>query len=285
MHETVKLFNQYQLAQDHSQNTIDSYLNDLSHFTNFLVEMYNYMPDLEDVNTEDIEKYLFYLNKIKNYKPSSRKRKLAVIRSFFRFCDKKKYRQLNPAIHVASVRLDHKERIYLSEAEVMTIAQQIKHELIRLVVLTMYYTGMRISESLNLLLEDVDLVKGVLKVRMSKNRKDRIIPINQHLKNLLHSYLEQERPSTKTSHLFCTYNSGRLTRNYVNKFISLAVDELGWNQEITAHTFRHAFASNLLKKGANVVQIQKLLGHTSLSTTSIYTHVNFEELAQVVETL
>jgi integrase/recombinase XerD len=125
----------------------------------------------------------------------------------------------------------------------------------------------------------------VIKVRMSKGRKDRLIPLNQTLKNMLIDYIEKERPSTKTTHLFSTYNSGRLSRVHVNKILSLAISELGWSQEISSHTFRHCFATSLLKKGANIVQIQKLLGHTSLSTTSIYTHVNLDELTEVVAKL
>jgi integrase/recombinase XerD len=285
IHMVVEQFQQYQMAQDHSVNTIRSYHNDLHHFIGFLVEKYNYMLDLEEVTTEDIEAYLYHLNVDKGYTPSSRKRKLAVIRSLFRYCEKKKLCSVNPSVHVESVRLDHRERVFLTEQEVERVAAQIEHTLIRLVIVTLYYTGMRISECLSLKLSDVDFNKNVIKVKMSKGRKDRPLPMNERLKEKLQHYVEHERPYSKHDLFFCTPNSGKLNRNYVNKILSMALDELGMSQEITAHTFRHSFASNLLQKGAHIVHIQKLLGHTSLSTTSVYTHVNMDELAKVVAKL
>jgi integrase/recombinase XerD len=283
--EAIEEFRIYQLSVDRSTNTVKSYNNDLIFFEKYLVEVFNCTPYLTDVTEEDLETYLCHLKDTKSYTSASRKRKLAVLRTFFNFCIKKKYCIINAAVGIETIKVKHQERLFLDEKEVMQIVEKIDHDLIRLVVLTLYYTGLRISECIGLKLDDVNLSKSVIKVIEGKGKKDRLIPIHLKLLPLLQKYKENDRPYTKTEYFFSTPTSGRVSAPYVNKFITEAAEKLGWTIKVSAHTMRHAFASNLVKRNINVVQIQKLLGHSSLTTTSIYTHAKFEDLEIAVNQL
>jgi integrase/recombinase XerD len=177
------------------------------------------------------------------------------------------------------------ERTYLTEEEVVILTEELDHPLIQLVVKTLYYTGLRISECIHLTLDDVNFERNWIRVIEGKGGKDRTIPMNLKLKELLADYKENWRAEVETPYFFCTFKSGKLHRNYVNLVIRQALKRLDWNRKITAHTLRHSFASNLVKKEVNIVKIQKLLGHSSLTTTSVYTHTNLVELEDAVNHL
>jgi integrase/recombinase XerD len=283
--EAIHRFKLYQLSADKSNNTIDSYANDLTHFLHYLTDKYNCDAYLADISAEDIEEYMYFLKHDLGYMSASRKRKLAVLRTFFGFCFRKRLCEINPVVYVEPVRLEQKERLYLSEEEVYTIVAKIEHPLIKLVVQTLYYTGMRISECLNLHIKDVDFHNDVIKVVKTKGKQERHIPMNEKLKSLLANYLENDRPYSKTNHFFCTPYTGKLSRSYVNKMIAGVISDLGWSDEINCHSMRHAFASNLVKKNVHIVHIQKLLGHSSLTTTSVYTHVKKGDLEKAINHL
>lgn len=283
--EAVEHFRTYQESVDKSKNTINSYNNDLAFFIKYLVKMFNCTPYLTDVTTDDLEEYLSYLKDSKSYTSASRKRKLAVFRTFFNFCIKKKYCTINAAVGIEPIKVKHQERLFLDEEEVMKIVDHIDHKLIRLVVLTLYYTGLRISECINLNIDDVNLNKNVIKVVKGKGLKERFIPIHNRLLPLLKDYIVNDRPYTITNNFFSTPTSGKLSAPHVNKHINKAAKKMECKEKISAHTFRHAFASNLVKRNINVVQIQKLLGHSNLITTSIYTHSKFEDLELAVNKL
>ncbi|MEW9702597.1 tyrosine-type recombinase/integrase [Paenibacillus sp. SI8] len=282
--EAIGQFEKYQTSIDRSEKTIEAYRNDLLFFVKYLVDAYNCTPYLTDVTSEDIEDYFFYLKKERGYSPASLKRKLAVFRTFYNFCNKKKYCNTNAAVHVETIKQEHREKEFLTSGEVLQLVDAIDHQLMKKVVLTLYYTGLRISECINLTLEEIDFKHNTIKI-YGKGKKERIVPLNLKLKEILLHYIENERPYSKTNNLFCTAASGGVSDSYVNKLIKTAVDKLGWNKEVTCHTFRHSFASNLVKKNVNVVQIQKLLGHTSLSTTTVYTHTKLDDLTSAVNQL
>jgi integrase/recombinase XerD len=283
--EAIELFIQYQGMTDRSPSTVAGYRNDLRYFMSYLVENYNCTPYLDDVTSEDISEYLYYLKEELDYKDASRKRKLASLRSFYKYCHRKQFCSYNVAADIEPVKLKQTEKMYLSEIEVQTIVDVVEHPLIKLAIQTLYYTGLRISECINLTLADVHFEKNYIHVINGKGGKDRIIPMSQKLKKLLLDYKENWRPEVTSSSFFCTAKTGGLSRMYVNKVLCKALDKLGWSQEITAHTFRHSFASNLVKNEVNIVKIQKLLGHTSLVTTSVYTHTKLSELEEAVNSL
>lgn len=281
----IQSFLHYLSSIDRSEETIIGYRKDLVFFTRFLEQKYNCESYIDEITANDIEEYLTYLKEERNYSPASRVRNLHTLRSFFAYAHNKELVVRNIALSVEKIKVQQKERSYLSEEEVEQLIKAIDHDLIRLVVTVLYMTGLRISECLNLTIDDVNLEKRVIHVVAGKGNKDRLIPISNRLLPLLEDYVRYKRPDTGSVLFFCTKKTGMLSPVYVNRGIALAVQKLGWKKKVTAHILRHSFASQLVKKDVNLVQIQKLLGHSSLNVTSIYTHTNLEQLSEAINTL
>jgi site-specific recombinase XerD len=284
LNDAVSKFGQYQETTDKSTNTIHAYHNDLMHFNDYLVNKYNFPSYVEDISSDDVESYLLYLKQEKEYKSSSRKRKLICLRTFFHFCYKKKLCQHNPAVDVDMITVKQEEKMYLTEEEIEQLVTQITHPVVKLVVQTLYYTGVRISECLNVEMGDVDFERNVVCVK-EKGGNKRIIPLHLELRQELLDYKENSRPYTRTDNFFATAKTGRISKSYVNKMIKQAVTELGWTKDVSCHTLRHSCASNLVKNNVHVVVIQKLLGHKFLSTITPYMHAHNTDLAEAINSL
>ncbi|RAP29622.1 hypothetical protein C2W64_03272 [Brevibacillus laterosporus] len=282
---TVEIFLEYMSSIGRSEETISGYGKDLVYFTRFLENKYNCESYMDEITVSDIEEYLHYLKEERGYAPASRLRNLHTLRSFFAYAYKKELVVRNIALSVEKIKVQQKERTYLADGEVERLVHAIDHALIRLVVIVLYMTGLRISECLNLTVDDVNLEEKVIHVVAGKGNKDRLIPISLRLLPLLQEYLQEKRPKTGSPLFFCTKKTGMLSPVYVNKVITEAVKKLGWKKKVTAHILRHSFASQLVKNDVNLVQIQKLLGHSSLNVTSIYTHTNLDQLSDAINTL
>lgn len=274
--DSINEFKHYLKITGRSLETINSYSSDLASFQSFMENKYNGPVYLDEIQTMDIEDYLYFL-KTKNLQASTRSRNLYTLRSLYNFAYKNKLCKWNVTLSVEPVKTQRKERTYLSIEEIMELMDAIEHPLIKLVVQTLYYTGMRISECLNLKLEDVDIDNNIVHIINGKGSKDRDIPINKNLLPLLEKYLD-ERPEVLTDYFFATKKTGCLSSVYVNRVLYDTVNKLGWKKHVSAHILRHSFASNLIKNGVNLVYVQKLLGHSNLKVTSIYTHASIEDL-------
>lgn len=283
--ETIHKFLQYLSSIERSEETTSGYGKDLKLFTNFLVKKYNRTPNLGEITAIDIEEYLFWLKAERNYAPASRSRNLYTLRSIFAYAYKREFIKRNVALSVENIKVQQKERIYLTIEEVHQLVAAIEHDLVRLVVQVLYFSGLRISECLNLTLNEVNLEQKVIHVVAGKGKKDRLIPISEKLFPSLENYIKHTRVDTDSPLFFCTKKTGKLSDVYVNRILADAARKLGWEKKVTAHILRHSFASHLVKKNVNLVQIQKLLGHSSLRVTSIYTHSNLEELSEAINAL
>lgn len=281
--ESVELFGKYQANIERSPVTIRAYHEDLLLLNRHLEEKYNSPVYLEDITQEDVEEYLYYLKEVKGYQPISRKRVLGSMRSFFGYAYKSEWCDKNVTAKLEPIKCQQKERQHLSEGEVNQFLNAIQHKLIRLVGQTLYFTGMRISECLNLQVDDVDLEENLIHIRHGKGNKDRFVPINAKLKELLVDYTENWR--VNSNYFFATRISGSLSPTRVAKVFSDTRKSLGWKKQVTAHILRHSFASKLVKNDVHLVKISKLLGHSSLKTTSIYVHSNIDDLKDAVNTL
>lgn len=142
---------------------------------------------------------------------------------------------------------------------------------------------MRISECTKLKLKYVDFKNEVIHIIAGKGNKDRDIPMSSKLIKLLIDYIKNKRLDVNSEFLFCTKRTGKLSPQYVNRQINEAVKRLGWDKHVSAHIIRHSFASRLVLKNVNIVKIQKLLGHSDLRVTSIYTHTSAKELKDAVD--
>lgn len=283
--EARERFIQYMKAIDRSPETIRGYGLDIDLFDRCLAQKYNCEAYLEEVTSTDIEDYLRWLKEEHGYSPASRSRNLYTIRSFMAWAYKKELVERNVSLAVENIKLQQKERQHLTEEEVEQLVAAIDHPLIQVVVQTLYLTGMRISECLHLTLDAVDLDQRMIHVVAGKGNKDRTIPISDRLLPILKNYTLTVRSETRSQRFFATEKTGKLSPVYVNRELADAVEKLGWTKKVTAHILRHSFASQLVEKNVNLVQIQKLLGHSSLKVTSIYTHSNLDQLKEAVNSL
>ena len=273
-------------ALNRSKHTIRNYHKFLRDFHEFLsTHVFNGDYRIQDVTALELEEYLSYLKTEKHNSSKTIYTKLTGIQSFYNYMERMGYCSKNVPRTLAKISVEQKEREYLTIEEMSRLLQCIEHPVIYAVVATILYAGLRISEVCSLKKEDVDLQNMELFVHLGKGKKDRILPISEELGKILLEYREQSSYN-KTEYFFATAHSkGHISHQYVNACITKYVKKAGIKKHISAHNLRHSYASALATNGCSVVAIQKLLGHSSLETTSIYTHTSKQELVNSVNTL
>lgn len=284
MNECLEKFEKHLNFNEKSEWTITGYLNEMNYFKNYLEKLYNGPVYVEDITREELKGYLNYIRE-KGYKATSRNRVLFVFRSFYNFTQEENITEEHLAKDLKPIKTRKKERVHLTAKEVAELVDQLDHSIVKAAVQTMYYSGLRVSECTNLTFEDLDLKNQVLHVRQGKGNRDRDIPICDELLRILTDYLKNVRPNISSDYIFATKQSGELSGAYINRKLKEAVKALGWNKKVTAHILRHSFASNLVKHDVNIYKIQKLLGHSNISVTSLYTHSNIDDLSEAVNVL
>ena len=280
-----KVFPDYELYMEHKERspmTITGYMQDMNFFKKWLEKEWNGPVYLEDLTFKDAEDFLRYLKEERNYKPASRKRAAVALKAFFKYAWKRELCSEDIASQIESVKCVPKEREYLTEEEALDFIKEIQHPLIEVFTKTLFYTGLRLSEALSLTVDDVDLESGWINIRHGKGNKPRKVPICKKLEAVLKDYVEWRADSPK---FFATQKTGSLSTARVQAVIRETRKRIGAKKHITAHMFRHSFASQLVKKDVNIVSISKLLGHSNLKTTSIYTHASKEQLLEAISVL
>lgn len=284
LEEIIKDFIKYLTLLDRSQETIVGYSKELKCFNNYMYYRNQKKIKLKKIKLKDIEEYLYHL-KEKGNMSASRSRSLYILRSFYNYAYKKDLCDKNLAILIEPIKVKQKERVFLNNTEFEQLTNNINHNIIKTVIETIYYTGLRISETTNLKLEDVNLNERSIYVISGKGNKDRVIPISSKLNDLLENYIKNIRPDVDTDNFFCTKKTGKLSPQYVNRELHITTDKLGWRKVVTAHIIRHSFASNLISNKASLSCVQKLLGHSDLRVTSKYIHQDIRELEDTVNLL
>jgi integrase/recombinase XerC len=269
----------------YSKNTSIAYQNDLSEFTSFISKQK--IQDVTEVNYKTLYHYISYLGE-SGLKASSVERKAASIKSFFHFLMKNALIQKNPAILISSPRKEKRLPRILEKKEVLGLIDSIPEQNAlefrnKTILMLLYASGLRISELTGLDLKNVDFKEGILRVR-GKGNKERIVPTGEKTRRMLVQYLSfrKELDSVKGIHeaLFLTKSGKRIQDRMVRYILNRAIQELSLQKHVSPHTLRHTFATHLLENGANIRVIQEMLGHSSLSTTQIYTHLTTEKLKE-----
>jgi integrase/recombinase XerD len=270
---TVKNYVQHLEKNNRSANTIRCYQKDWRLFEAFYVNRYGSTPMLNAITSEQIEQFLHESQHVRGNQPSTLQRQYYALSSLFAFAYSEKIIERNVALSVNRVQAEKKEPEWLSEDEMKQVAHAISHPIIRMIVIFLFYSGLRISEALSLKLEDVDLDKRTIFVRQGKGGKSRTVPLLPLLIPIVEQYLKNDRPKIESTFFFGTERTGRVSDVYVNRHIQRAVKKLGWNKKLSAHQLRHSYASYMLKQhpGIHLVHLKKLLGHESLASTGIYT--------------
>ena len=265
-----------------SKNTIYSYLRDLIAFSNFIGEEYE-INQIENINKEHIHLYLKELSKTNC--TNSISRKLVSLRMLYIFLVKENIVKENLMSSFTLPTRDKKLPIVLSQEEMIEILDGIIvcdaiSSRNRCMVELLYATGMRISELLNLTLKDLNIKMGFIKV-IGKGNKERMIPIGSYVGEILEQYINDYRAEfniKNDSLLFFNKHGQRLSREEFYSILQTIVNSTSITKKVSPHTFRHTFATHLLENGADLRSIQELLGHSDISTTTIYTHISNQKI-------
>lgn len=281
--EMVNKYLKHLENMDSSPHTVRHYRTTLREFGMFLQKKWGTEILLEDIRLQDLSSYLSY-KKEQGTCGRTRRNYIITFRSFWKYLVRHKYTTDNPSLQLEDIRVPKKERIYLTMAEMQQFLDVIDRPIIYAACSTICYSGLRISELCQMKLKDVNFTRDVIHVVCGKGKKDRIIPLNTELKQILENYINHDRnPNSK--YLFSSATSGRLSHQYLNQMIHRYAKQAGVNPKISAHCLRHSFASALVAKGAPITSIQRLLGHTDLKTTNIYMHVDQKDLIRTVNLL
>ena len=244
------------------------------------------------VDVEKVRSYLVTLNE-KQYSKSTIARKLATLRSFYKFLCKRSYVSSNPVVAVRTPKQEKRLPKFLEYEDVQRLlntppSNSWLGSRDRAIMETLYSTGLRVSELVALNLEDIDFLSEVLHVR-GKGKKERISPIGAPALQSIQHYMEfrnrraQSNGNFDPKVLFVNKHGKRLSTRSVRRKMDKYLAMAGLDPSISPHTLRHSFATHMLNNGADLRSVQELLGHQSLSTTQIYTHLTTKKLKEVYD--
>jgi integrase/recombinase XerC len=282
-----------------SEHTLRNYQSDLEQFLDYLAPAHpktgkRSTPALATIDHITIREWLSTLHTAQK-KKASIARKLAALRTFFQFLVREGVLEMNPAKLVATPRLEKKLPVHLSIEEAISFIEtpDVKTDLgkrDRAMLELMYATGVRVAELTKMNLGHIDFKNRLIRVT-GKRRKERIVPFGEPALEALRTYLDirdkfldaapvsEREPEA----LFLNYQGTRITTRSVGRMVEKYISICAGRYEISPHALRHSFATHLLDSGADLRDIQELLGHARLSTTQIYTHVSMEKLIQVYD--
>ena len=280
-----------------SAHTLRNYTSDLEQFLDFLDQSGSRprnLPDITEIDHLTIREWLAKLHSAQK-KKASIARKLAALRTFFQFLVREGILELNPAKLVATPRLEKKLPTHLSVEEAIRFIESPDPETDlgkrdRAMLELMYATGVRVAELTMLNVFDVDYQNRLIRVT-GKRRNQRIIPFGDPAGDALRGSLSVREkfllnaPISKRDEdaLFLNYQGTRITTRSVGRMVEKYIRLCAGMHNISPHALRHSFATHLLDSGADLRDIQELLGHARLSTTQIYTHVSMEKLVEVYD--
>ena len=292
MYAAIDAFIRYMtIEKNASELTEKSYAEDLKSLVEYYTDYVGNLPDPRDVDVAQLRQYVSYLHECQ-YSRRTIARRLACLRSFFRFCCREGFADHNPAKPLRTPRVGTSLPHFLTTEQVGRLLEapdkedaQGKRD--RAILETMYSAGLRVSELVGLNLEDWDQDAGILRV-FGKGRKERIAPVGSYATRALHDWVAVRKPNPKGGRdseqaVFLNRFGDRITTRSIGRMLEKYLKETGLETVTSPHTLRHSFATHLLDGGADLRSVQELLGHKSLSTTKIYTHVSTRRLRETYE--
>ncbi|KRL14114.1 tyrosine recombinase XerC [Schleiferilactobacillus perolens] len=273
----------------YSENTVAAYRRDLEDFIQYLTANGGF-PGFDQIAQIDVDVYLSHLGD--SYKPRTVERRISTLRGFYRFLVRQQYLADDPFADVRLTNRHHALPKFFYPKEVAALFAQTKgnHPLDQrnaALLAVLYATGMRVSELTDLTVSQFDFSMGVVLVH-GKGQKDRYIPFDKQTAERVRTYLTQARPKliakraggTIPAAVFLNDRGAPLTRRGVGYILDQLIAKTSLTTKIHPHMLRHTFATEMLNNGADLRSVQELLGHASLSTTQIYTHVTMAHLQQ-----
>ena len=289
-YEVNEFKNYLKLERSLSNNSIDAYLLDIRKLTSFISENYSTSLSIENINVSIIESFIKYLFKSES-STYSQARIVSGLKSFFNYLLLEEKIDINPMELIDAPKLVRKlpETLSIQEIEIIIDAIDLdsKEGMRNKAILeTLYSCGLRVSELVNLKVQNLFLDIGFIKV-LGKGMKERLVPIGTKAAECISIYMKEYRVNINISegfegYLFINRRGKNLTRNMIFIIIKDLVKKAGLKKNISPHTFRHSFATHLIEGGADLRAVQEMLGHESITTTEIYTHLNKNYLKEVV---
>ena len=287
----AKFLRYLEVERNASELTIKSYREDLELLLDYFSETFGRLPAVSEVTTLDLRGYVSWLTEC-GYAKTTIARRLASMRSFFRFGQREGLVENNPAKPLRNPRRSHKLPHFLTTDELgKLLAAPPQHTAAglrdRAILETMYSAGLRVSETVGLNDGDIDLDDGLVRVR-GKGRRERRAPLGSYAANAITKWLAKRQLAKDEVHgqnapVFVNKFGKRITTRSVGRMLEKYLAETGLDSRTSPHTLRHSFATHLLDRGADVRSVQGLLGHKSLVTTQIYTHVSTAGLREAYE--
>ena len=268
----------------YSPHTLISYRKDLEDFSSFLLKTESHQ-NFGEVDKKVIRNFMVHLSQ-KNISKRTINRKLSSLRSFYIFLLKVGDVKVSPLENISSLKFYAEKQVPFSEEEMSAVqTQEVKPKngsfLKELIIETLYQTGIRRAELVNLLLENVDFSAKEIKVT-GKGNKTRIIPISEKLSADFQKFLSERKPLKESEMYFFINPKGKklndkFVYSTVNSYLSLVTSK----KKKSPHILRHSFATHVLEHGAEISKVKKIMGHSSLASTQVYTSANIEQLKKV----
>jgi len=292
MRKAIDRFLQYLDVERNSSNlTIKSYREDLEMLCYFLTYDDGSLPAPREVTSQDLRQYLAAMSEAQ-YARSSISRRLATLRSFYRFCQRQGYTDRNPAKPLRNPRKQRSLPYFLSTEEVAKLISTPDTDTAmgkrdQAIFETMYSAGLRVSELVGINDGDLHLDEGLLRVR-GKGLKERFAPMGSFAVRAIDTWLTsrvlaKDAPKKAAAPVFVNRFGRRITTRSIGRILEKHIKLAGLDSRTSPHTLRHSFATHLLDRGAEIRSVQELLGHKSLVTTQIYTHLTTANLRDVYE--
>ena len=288
----VKLYLTFlQFERNLSSNTLNAYWTDLKSYIDYIVNYYNIF-NLNDIKSSNVNDYLKELSLYKSSlkEKSTINRNISSIRNFHKYLTLNSKTSNDPTKDIHSLKISQKLPVVLTVEEIDKIIDSIDINSIngirdKSLIMVLYSSGLRVSELNKLKLTSFDQKEDILKI-FGKGSKERLVPISNKAKNILFDYIHNVRPKyakkSETNGIIYLSNRGKnLSRKTIWNIIKLNTLKSGIAKNVSPHTFRHSFATHLLEGGADLRIVQELLGHSSVSTTQIYTHMDKTYLKEI----
>ncbi len=279
-------FEQLTVEKRASEHTVKSYQRDINHLTKYCID--KSIPHWADLKQSDVRSHIASRHR-QGLISTSLQRELSAIRSFYNFLLKKRLTESNPAQYVKAPKQARKLPKTLDVDQISGLLEAGANSALEIRDLAMfelfYSSGLRLSELAALNMTDIDLPDNSLMIRTGKGGKSRILPIGSKAVTAINNWLElrQKNAAASDSAVFVSTRGTRLGQRSIELRLEQWCKKKGIAEHIHPHMLRHSFASHLLESSQDLRAVQELLGHSNISTTQIYTHLDFQHLADVYD--
>ena len=265
-----------------SEHTIKSYATDLKQFTSFLSSEFQIIDEINEISFQIIRTWIASLLE-KGINPRSVNRKISTLKTYFKFLIREGELVENPMMKVVAPKSKKRLPVFIEEDQIASLLNEVQFEegfvgqRNKLIIELFYFTGIRLSELINIKISDVDFNNQSIKV-LGKRNKERIIPLSSNFLNDLNLFIKANK---QNKYLFTNLEGDKLYNKLVYRLVNKYIGEISSVNKKSPHILRHTFATHMLNNGADINAIKELLGHANLSATQVYTHNTIEKLKTV----